>query len=346
MLSVVYFTKYFKHYLLGRRFTIRTDHGFLTWLKNFKEPDGQIHRWIQQLSQFYMKIVHRPGSSHGNADAMSRLTGPESEICQQCKMPRDYQYDGPEEVIIECRKEGADDQQIQTISDEDISDNDAEFEGPSMSPNNGDDSGPMNSSISGETQMRRGRKINRPQAAKQKPEPKLSINYATLQKEQEDDSILGKIFKLKEEGAEKPQNSDITAESPEFKFWIARWEILEIKNGVLCILWEDQTRRWRICAPKSIVKTIMWHLHDSKISGHLGIKKTIEKSKLYPFYWWGMIHDAKEYVQKCEICEERKNPSHRKRHLLKKYIVGGPFERIATDIAGPFPTTVRKHGTF
>lgn len=31
-------------------------------------------------------------------------------------------------------KEGADDQQIQTISDEDMSDNDAEFEGPSMSP--------------------------------------------------------------------------------------------------------------------------------------------------------------------------------------------------------------------
>lgn len=131
-----------------------------------------------------------------------------------------------------------------------------------MSPNNRDDSGPMHSRIPGETQMKRGRKINRPQAAKQKPEPKLSINYATLRKEQEDDSILGKKLKLKEEGAEKPQNFDITAESPEFKFWIARWEILEIKNGVLCILWEDQTRRWRICAPKSILKTIMWHLHD------------------------------------------------------------------------------------
>lgn len=73
-----------------------------------------------------MKIVHRPGSRHGNADAMYRLTGPESEICKQCKMPRDYRYDGPEEVIIEYMKEGADDQQIQTVSDEDISDNDAE----------------------------------------------------------------------------------------------------------------------------------------------------------------------------------------------------------------------------
>lgn len=143
----------------------------------------------------------------------------------------------------------------------------------------------MNSSISGETPLRRGRKVNRPQAAKQKPEPKLCIKYATLRKEQEDDNILGKMLKLKEEGAEKPQNPDITAESSEFKFWIARWEILEIKNGALCILWEDKTCKWRISAPKSVVKTMMWHLHDSKISGHLGIKKTIEKSKLCPFYW-------------------------------------------------------------
>lgn len=57
-----------------------------------------------------MKIVHRPGNRHGNADAMSRLTGTYQEICKQCKMPKDYQYDGPEEVIIKCMKEGADDQ--------------------------------------------------------------------------------------------------------------------------------------------------------------------------------------------------------------------------------------------
>jgi hypothetical protein len=44
MLAVVYFTKYFKHYLLGRVFKLRTGHGSLTWLNNFREPDGQIHR--------------------------------------------------------------------------------------------------------------------------------------------------------------------------------------------------------------------------------------------------------------------------------------------------------------
>lgn len=74
--------------------------------------------------------------------------------------------------------------------------------------------GPMKSSISGETPMRRGRKVNRPQAAKQKTKPKLSIHYVTHQKEQEDDSNLGNILKLKGKGAEKTQNSNITARSP------------------------------------------------------------------------------------------------------------------------------------
>jgi hypothetical protein len=38
--------------LLGRHFTVRTDHNSLTWLMNFKEPQGQLARWLEELSQF------------------------------------------------------------------------------------------------------------------------------------------------------------------------------------------------------------------------------------------------------------------------------------------------------
>ena len=40
MLAVVSFLHHFRPYLLGRRFTLRTDHGSLLWLKSFKEPEG------------------------------------------------------------------------------------------------------------------------------------------------------------------------------------------------------------------------------------------------------------------------------------------------------------------
>lgn len=72
LLSIVRFTRQFRHYLLGRIFTVRTDHSSLTWLLKFKDPQGQLARWIEELSQYNMVIQHRPGIKHGNADALSR----------------------------------------------------------------------------------------------------------------------------------------------------------------------------------------------------------------------------------------------------------------------------------
>lgn len=78
---MVAFTKHFRHYLLGHRFLLRTDHGSLSWLRNFKEPSGQLARWLEQLQDFDFDIQHRSGSNRVNADSMSRLP------CNQCGRP-------------------------------------------------------------------------------------------------------------------------------------------------------------------------------------------------------------------------------------------------------------------
>ena len=36
LLALVHFVKYFRHYLYGKRFTVRTDHGSLRWLMQLK----------------------------------------------------------------------------------------------------------------------------------------------------------------------------------------------------------------------------------------------------------------------------------------------------------------------
>ena len=79
LLAVVYFMKYFRHYLVGKRFLLRTDHASLRWLRTFKEPQGQVARWLETLEEYDFELIHRPGSQHTNADALSR--GP----CDQCK---------------------------------------------------------------------------------------------------------------------------------------------------------------------------------------------------------------------------------------------------------------------
>ena len=45
---------------------------------NFKNPEGQVARWLETLSSYDMKIEHRAGKLHGNADGLIR------QVCKQC----------------------------------------------------------------------------------------------------------------------------------------------------------------------------------------------------------------------------------------------------------------------
>ncbi|GBM22032.1 Retrovirus-related Pol polyprotein from transposon 297 [Araneus ventricosus] len=50
--------------------------------KSLGKPKGQIARWIQRLQEYDFEIQHRKGTSHGNADALSRR--PCKESCKHC----------------------------------------------------------------------------------------------------------------------------------------------------------------------------------------------------------------------------------------------------------------------
>ena len=71
LLAIVLAIKHCQHYLIGAKFRVRTDHGALRWLTNFKNPDGQTARWIQISSGFDLEIEHRKGWKHSNADALT-----------------------------------------------------------------------------------------------------------------------------------------------------------------------------------------------------------------------------------------------------------------------------------
>ncbi|KAH3841195.1 hypothetical protein DPMN_114652 [Dreissena polymorpha] len=41
-------------------------------MRNLKRPTGQVARWLDTLGNYNLIVSHRAGSSHGNADALSR----------------------------------------------------------------------------------------------------------------------------------------------------------------------------------------------------------------------------------------------------------------------------------
>ena len=85
LLAIVTFTRHFKHYLLGRKFRIVTDHHALQWLHNFKDPDGLTARRLKKLAAFDYEVQHRPGKSIGHADGLSRIPIANQVTSSQCQ---------------------------------------------------------------------------------------------------------------------------------------------------------------------------------------------------------------------------------------------------------------------
>lgn len=73
LLSIVNFTKYFRPYLFGRKFTIITDHKPLEWINNLKEPNSRLMRWRLKLLEYDYNIVYKKGKENKVADALSRI---------------------------------------------------------------------------------------------------------------------------------------------------------------------------------------------------------------------------------------------------------------------------------
>jgi len=71
--GMIFGLKHYRKYLLGRQFTIRTDHAALSYLLTAKDLIGQQARWVELLSEYTFTIQHRAGKSHSNADALSRI---------------------------------------------------------------------------------------------------------------------------------------------------------------------------------------------------------------------------------------------------------------------------------
>ncbi|KAJ8945009.1 hypothetical protein NQ318_010211 [Aromia moschata] len=67
------------------------DHNALQWIMNFKNPEGQVARWMERLQQYNFKIMHRSGKTHGNADTLSRRPCLEQK-CRYCQKIETKEY--------------------------------------------------------------------------------------------------------------------------------------------------------------------------------------------------------------------------------------------------------------
>ena len=80
---------------------VRTDHGALTYLLRFRNPEGQMARWLEILGSYNFEIQHRSGVQHRNANGLSRRPCSSCRYCEK-QETKDLNSRQKESNVEEC----------------------------------------------------------------------------------------------------------------------------------------------------------------------------------------------------------------------------------------------------
>jgi hypothetical protein len=76
-------------------------------------------------------------------------------------------------------------------------------------------------------------------------------------------------------------------------------------------------------------------MHDCPVGGHQGIRKTIERIKLY-LSWPGMEKEVTQYIKRCKTCQVNKDTQKNvKMPLTITDTKFTPWEKLYLDVVGP-----------
>ena len=70
--AIVFALKIWRHYLLGEKFILYTDHKSLKYLFSQKDLNLRQQRWLEFLAAYDLDILYTPGKGNRVADALSR----------------------------------------------------------------------------------------------------------------------------------------------------------------------------------------------------------------------------------------------------------------------------------
>ena len=351
LLALVETLKRFRGILHGTRFTVRTDHKALIYLKKQRDLSPRQHRWLDVLNEFDFEIEYLPGEANGFADALSRMYS-----------------DEPEGVVR------ADSEYVNDI-DEPIRSG-----RPKTHPIYVDAAliDIMNAEVRRSTRLADKPGINyketrdrkstadwgeeTPTAVQEFPdrvEPGSDSDETHVDEPLKEVNHAPKVIETAERLFQTISNQDEPfpeclkgryVEDPAFKPILdnpSNFTNFEIRNDLIFFRSEGLTR---LAVPdvtingQSIRESIIRQGHS--ILAHLGGHKTV--TYLREQVWWKtMVRDITDYCKSCPVCAASKSPTEKPRGLLKTMPVPThPWQYIGIDFVGPLPESSNRNGSY
>ncbi|XP_037834631.1 uncharacterized protein LOC112450568 [Kryptolebias marmoratus] len=323
LLAVVEFTSHFRQYLLGRHFTIRTDHSSLRWLTRLREPEGQLARWLEKLAEYDFQVVHRPGIKHLNADALSRKPCRENCVCHISDPElgrKQFQH-----KAVQC------DLMHSSSAQTDFSTSPGR---PLV--------GVVGNCINGNRENSTHPKVHQVSEA---PQPNLFRGWTNeqLAAAQKNDPDIGPVWEWMDKGENRPAWASIAACSPATKALWSQWKRLYRKDGIMLRKFYCSGGKVfypQIVLPHCYHSSVMEQLHDGPVGGHFGAERTLSRLKSR-YYWYNMRDGVTLWCRTCISCSAKARPRKTPQAAMGTVRVGAPMERVAVDLMGPLNETER-----
>ena len=337
LLAVITFMNHFRHFLLGQKFLLRTDHGSLRWIFEFKDPRGQVARWLEILAQYDFDIQHRPGNKHSNADSLSRRDY-EKSSCAHATTDADK--------CTECqsqKKEWEDFfNEVDNVVDLGVPVENLAIKDDTLKQHK------LRALTRGQAKKivqagQQPKNLTDQRSGEVTPETMFLPSYTSndIQMLQREDRDLGILHSWLDKNF-LPSRDEIAQYSPAVrKYWLNTENIVR-KRGVLYqkrwVYTPVETKTLQLLVPKALRQEIIRNNHDTLLSGHFGVNKTSSKIKK-KYHWYQMDQDIRLYIRQCRQCNKDKDPRKKPKARLGLYLAGYPMDRIAVDVMGPMPLT-------
>ena len=308
--AAAFMIDHFRFFLRSRPFILRSDHKPLTGYHSQETLTAAEQRWIDLLSAYNFKMVHRAGAQHQNADSLSRA--PHLQPPEQDRLTEDQtRYDN---AFVDLLLKG---QKLKIPPEQDPTHN---YKLPPQGRSK------MVCSVQATTSWL------------QDLDEQLELKdwkSALL-----DDFDLQKALHFTMlDTWPSPRMAD--SFSPTLRAYYNRRDDLDINaDGQLCIKGTDR-RSWFRCLPRPLWEQAIWYQHRK--GSHCGAQKIATRLRMLGYFFPSMEATALKAIQGCPECLAKtlKTPS----TVLqppRPQGAGYPFQKIHIDYVGPF-TAVGGH---
>ena len=304
LLSIVHSLKYFKQYLMGRHFKVRTDHAPLTWLRRTPDPIGQQARWLEVMEEFDFEVEHRPGTKHANADALSR---------RPCHLKACVcRYENAEELEPSSELEHA----VSTVFEAVENDARTLISCAAVTPTpDVDDNLGIGWTLEG---------------------------IRAAQEDYPD--VLYVLQLLKQSSDKPPWESVSMQSHDVRVLWgmWPRLRVsngllqrkFESPDGI--------TVKWQVILPAKLRREFLTVIHGGMTGGHLGRKRTAASIQMRA-YWPTWSSDLDAFLKECAPCAQYHRGGAPRKAKMQTPLVGEPWIRVSVDITGPHPRSSKSN---